>query len=252
MNRCEPWLKNTRTPEAWCFSCWETKNNYGLHWSSYEIEALPQGERNQARALHLYTLVGEAATILKEVVPHRLIVWANGDLQYMDLFTEHAKDVDIFGTNVYRGESARDLFERVENESGRAVVFTEFGSDAFNAREHREDGAAQAYYLHKQWSEIYQQSRAPGVGNAIGGFIFQWSDGWWKTKQDEDLDIHNTDASWPNGGYPFDYVEGQNNMNEEWFGIAAKGPPMDACSTKYTLVQHITYSEICFGIRPMR
>ena len=200
------------------------ENNYGLHWSSYEIEALPQGERNQARALHLYTLLGEAATILKEVVPHRLIVWANGDLQYMDLFTEHAKDVDIFGTNVYRGESARDLFERVENESGRAVVFTEFGSDAFNAREHREDGASQAYYLHKQWSEIYQQSRAPGVGNAIGGFIFQWSDGWWKTKQDEDLDIHNTDASWPNGGYPFDYVEGQNNMNEEWFGIAAKGP----------------------------
>ena len=45
------------------------ENNYGLHWSSYEIEALPQGERNQARALHLYTLLGEAATILKEVVP---------------------------------------------------------------------------------------------------------------------------------------------------------------------------------------
>lgn len=200
------------------------ENNYGLHWSSYEIEALPQGEQDVARATHLYTLLGEAAEVLKEVVPHRMIVWANGDLQYMDLFTKHAPKVDIFGSNVYRGESARDLFERVEKESGRAVVFTEFGSDAFNAREHREDGASQAYYLHKQWSEIYQQSRAPGVGNAIGGFIFQWSDGWWKTKQDEDLEIHNTDASWPNGGYPFDHVEGQNNMNEEWFGIAAKGP----------------------------
>ena len=32
------------------------ENNYGLHWSSYEIEALPQGERDQARALPLHPL----------------------------------------------------------------------------------------------------------------------------------------------------------------------------------------------------
>lgn len=28
-----------------------------------------------------------------------------------------------------------------------------------------------------------------------------------------------------NGGYVFDYVNGENNMNEEWFGICAKGTP---------------------------
>ncbi|MEZ4651674.1 MAG: hypothetical protein R3E97_23300, partial [Candidatus Eisenbacteria bacterium] len=36
--------------------------------------------------------------------------------------------------------------------------------------------------------------------------------------------IHDTNASWPNGGYREDYVEGENNMNEEWWGVCAKGP----------------------------
>ena len=30
--------------------------------------------------------------------------------------------------------------------------------------------------------------------------------------------------TWPNGGYSKDLAPGENNMNEEWFGICAKGP----------------------------
>ena len=73
--------------------------------------------------------------------------------------------------------------------------------------------------------------------------MFQWSDGWWKYKQEENLDVR-TNASWPNGGYP-DFVEGFNNMNEEWFGINAKSRP-DADGhyqlyprTAYFTLQHI-------------
>ena len=97
--------------------------------------------------------------------------------------------------------------------------------DSFNAKEMREDQLMQARYLVGQWEEIYEQSRGKGrVGNAIGGCIFQWSDGWWKYGQDSFLDVHDTHASWPNGGYVEDYVPGENNMNEEWWGICAKGP----------------------------
>ena len=32
-------------------------------------------------------------------------------------------------------------------------------------------------------------------------------------------------ASWANGGYSFDWAQGKNNMNEEWFGITAMGEP---------------------------
>ena len=103
-------------------------------------------------------------------------------------------------------------------------MFTEFGSDAFNARTGKEDALMQAKMLERQWHDIYANTESIGGSrNAIGGFVFQWSDGWWKYKQEENLDVHDTNASWPNGGYP-DFVEGFNNMNEEWFGINEKPP----------------------------
>jgi hypothetical protein len=103
-------------------------------------------------------------------------------------------------------------------------MFTEFGADAFNVKEMREDEVTQAKYLLANWQEIYEQASGNGkVGNAIGGFTFQFSDGWWKYQQTTNLNIHDTNASWSNGGYLEDLVQGKNNMNEEWFGICEKG-----------------------------
>ena len=172
------------------------ENNYGLSWSSFEIENLPEGERNAARARYLYSLFGEIIADVKSVDPTRPVAIANGDVQYIDLIAEECKGLDVFGTNVYRGISARDLFQVVHDKLGTPVMFTEFGCDAFNAATMKEDQAMQARYLLGQWEEIYEQSAGKGrVGNAIGGFIFQWSDGWWKYKQEERLDIHDTHAS---------------------------------------------------------
>jgi hypothetical protein len=202
------------------------ENNYGLSWSSFEIEALPEGERNAARARHLYSLFGEIIRDIKQRDPGRPVAMANGDLQYIDIIAEECQGLDVFGSNVYRGISARDYFQVVKDKLGVPTFFTEFGADAFNAITMSEDQVTQARYLIGQWKEIYAQSAGKGrVGNAIGGLIFQWSDGWWKYKQDERLDIHDTNASWPNSGYPEDYREGDNNMNEEWWGITAKGFP---------------------------
>ncbi len=202
------------------------ENNYGLSWSSFEIEALPEGERQAARARYLYSLFDELTVILQGLDPHHPVAIANGDIQYIDLIAEECTHLDIMGTNVYRGISVRDLYDVVERKLNVPVVFTEFGADAWNARAMREDQAMQAHYLVGQWQEIYEQSAGKGrVGNAIGGMIFQWSDGWWKFGQESRLDIHDTNASWPNAGYPEDYVEGENNMNEEWWGVTAKGRP---------------------------
>ena len=80
-------------------------------------------------------------------------------------------------------------------------------------------------YLIANWKEIYTNIAGLGkTGNSIGGFTFQFSDGWWKFGQTTNLDIHDINASWSNGGYLHDYVPGENNMNEEWFGICAKAP----------------------------
>ena len=202
------------------------ENNYGLTWSSFEIEALPEGEREAARARYLYSLFNEIIRTIKRRDPGRPVAIANGDVQFIDIIAQECTELDIFGANVYRGISARDLFQVVHDKLGVPVMFTEFGADAWNAREMREDQLMQARYLLGQWREIYEQSSGKGrVGNAIGGFIFQWSDGWWKFGQEIRLDIHDTNASWPNGGYMEDFVERGNNMNEEWWGITAKGFP---------------------------
>ena len=215
--------KDTRGLLMWLYG---NENNYGLSWSSFEIEALPAGERDAARARFLYSLLGEVIRDTKARDPEHPVAIANGDLQYIDLIAEECKGLDVFGANVYRGKSMGDLYQVVKAKLDVPIMFTEFGADAFDARRGREDDVTQARYLVAQWREIYEHLAGQGkTGNAIGGLTFQWSDGWWKYQQEINLDRHDTNASWPNRGYPDDFVEGGFNMNEEWWGLCAKSPP---------------------------
>ena len=202
------------------------ENNYGLFWDGAETEDIPVEDRKStARAYDMYKLFNEATLAMKEIDNSHPVAICNGDLLFLDLIAKECPAVDILGINVYRGISFGDMFERVKKEYGKPVLLTEFGSDAFNALTNEEDQNAQAKILKGNWKEIYENAAGLGKsGNSLGGFTFQFSDGWWKFGQTKNLDIHDTNASWSNGGYPFDYVNGENNMNEEWFGICAKGP----------------------------
>jgi hypothetical protein len=202
------------------------ENNYGLFWDGAETENIPVNDRKSTiRARSMYKLFNEAVVAMKAIDTNHPMAICNGDLLFLDIIAEECKDVDVFGTNVYRGVSFGDLFERVKKEYGKPVLFTEFGSDAFNVLTNQEDQNAQAFYLKGNWKEIYENAAGLGKsGNSIGGFTFQFSDGWWKYGQTKNLDVHDSNASWSNGGYQKDFTEGQNNMNEEWFGICAKGP----------------------------
>ena len=206
------------------------ESNYGLSWSSFEIENLPVGEQNREKAKFLYSLFAEVIEAGKQIDPNHLFTIVNGDIQYLDLIVEYGSDWDLLGVNAYRGISFEDkdagvsLWRDVKETLDLPIVFMEFGSDAFNARDFTEDQAAQASFLKAQWQEIYNKSYGKGAeGNALGGFVFEWRDEWWKYKQTENLDVQDRTASWANGGYTFDFVEGQNNMNEEWFGITRLG-----------------------------
>ena len=206
------------------------ENNYGLFWAGAETEDFPD-EEDQIRAVGenrgrpMYKLMNDAAIAIKGIDGSHPVAICNGDLLFMDIIAQECQDVDIYGTNMYRGISFGDTFERVKNEYGKPVMFTEFGSDSFNALSNKEDQKAQATYMVGQWEEIYANAAGLGkAGNSIGGCTFQFSDGWWKFGQTDNLEVHDNNASWSNGGYQFDYKPGQNNMNEEWFGICAKGP----------------------------
>ncbi len=202
------------------------ENNYGLFWEGAETEDIPMQDRKSTqKALPMYKLINEGAKIIKKTDQDHPVALCNGDLLFLDIIAKECKDVDIFGTNVYRGISFGDLFERVKKEYGKPVLFTEFGADAFNVIAGDEDQRSQAMFALGNWQEIYENAAGLGkAGNSIGGYTFQFSDGWWKFGQTKNLDLHDSNASWSNGGYFSDYTQGENNMNEEWFGICAKGP----------------------------
>jgi len=202
------------------------ENNYGLFWEGAETENIPvQDRKSTKRATAMYKLFNEATVAMKAADKSHPVAICNGDLLFLEIIKTECKDIDILGTNMYRGVSFDDAFERVKNELNKPILFTEFGADAFNARDNAEDQQSQAYYMVGNWKEIYENAAGLGkAGNSLGGFTFQFSDGWWKFGQTSNLSVHDDNASWSNGGYQYDYDAGENNMNEEWFGICAKGP----------------------------
>ncbi|HSG98257.1 MAG TPA: hypothetical protein VLA11_09725 [Woeseiaceae bacterium] len=222
------------------------ESNYGLSWSSFEIEDLPEGEQNTAKARYLYSLFNEIIVSGKEIAPDKPFTIVNGDIQYIDLIVELCPALDLLGSNVYRGPSFTSLWEDVDEKLDLPVVFFEFGSDAFNAKEGREDQLAQARIVKDQWLEMYDQAWGNGaVGNAVGGFVFEWRDEWWKYRQDRNFDTQEDNASWSNKAYLFDWSEDANNMNEEWFGIAALGPKnADGVQTARPRVAYDVLSQI--------
>ncbi len=208
------------------------ENNYGLFWAGAETEDFPdEEEKKQAvgenRGRPMYRLMNEAAKLIKATDTSHPVAICNGDVLFIDIVAEECKDVDIYGTNTYRGASFGDMFQVVKDKLNKPLLFTEFGADAYSATKNAEDQESQAYYMVENWKEIYENASGVGkVGNSLGGFTFQFSDGWWKFGFDdrENADQHDNNASWSNGGYARDLEGKENNMNEEWFGICAKGP----------------------------
>lgn len=202
------------------------ENNYGLFWDGAESENIPMEDRKSTvRANVMYKLFNDAALAMKKIDATHPIAICNGDLLFLDIIAKECKDIDVIGTNMYRGVSFTDAFQKVKEKIDRPLMFTEFGADSFNTIDNAEDQKSQAYYLVNNWKEIYENAAGMGkTGISIGGFTFQFSDGWWKFGQTKNLDIHDNNASWSNGGYQSDFQNGENNMNEEWFGICAKGP----------------------------
>jgi hypothetical protein len=206
------------------------ENNYGLFWAGAETENFPEQENKkkqigELRARPMYKLMNEAAIKINKIDACHPIAICNGDLLFIDIIAEECKNIDILGTNMYRGKSFRDAFNVVKKKLNIPILFTEFGADAFDAINNKEDQKKQAFYLVENWKEIYLNAAGLGKAeNSIGGFTFQFSDGWWKYGQTINLDVHDNNASWATQAYDFDFKNGSNNMNEEWFGICSKGP----------------------------
>lgn len=169
-----------------------------------------------------YSFLNKAAQLIKSLDPNHPVALCNGDLLFLDKAAKNCPDVDIYGANAYRGNHGfGDSFWRdVADEWGKPVFISEYGCPAYHHIKSPEEAETlQAEYLKNNWEDIERNlGGGPGVGNAIGGFLFEWMDEWWKAGPPPQYDPAIHDIVGQFGG-PF--PDGWSY--EEWYGVVGQG-----------------------------
>ena len=214
------------------------ENNYSFSgqinfWSNEEIENEPDPAKQRLlRARIYYSFVNDLAREIHQIDPNHPVALGNGELVGLEVANEICSDIDLVACIIYRGKTFGNLFRSLKMTFDRPLVIAEFGADSYDAYKTREDQNMQAFFLESQWRQIYENlyQNKDGVGNCLGGTIFEWTDEWWKHNEYamESWSIHDTGAHWSNGSYYFDIKAKDNkNMNEEWFGVVALSPDLE-------------------------
>jgi len=163
-----------------------------------------------------FSFANEVAKKIKEIDPNHPVAICSGDVLYLDRFAANAPDVDIFGTNAYRGDYGFGfLWKQVKSLADKPVFITEYGCPAYaEGKTQEESETLQAEYHWGAWDDIeLNMAGGPGEGNSVGGVIFEWLDEWWKAYEPR---IHDRKGFFT-GPFPDGY------MHEEWLGIAGQG-----------------------------
>lgn len=168
-----------------------------------------------------YSFVNEVARWIKSVDPVHPVAICNGDLLFLDILAKYAPEIDILGVNSYRGAYGfeHSIWFDAKQVFDRPVVITEYGCPLYiegKPTEYQEE--KQAEYHRGNWEGIYYNSCGYGVGNSIGGVVFEWVDGWWKSGQPPRFSswMHEVKGNWI-GPFP------GNWSYEEWFGLTGQG-----------------------------
>ncbi len=212
------------------------ENNYsavGEAATSSRVDSQPEA---------FYKFANECAKLIKSLDPkQRPVIISNGDLGFINHFAKYCTDIDVFGTNAYRGEQGFGLiWQDVANITGKPVIITEYGCPAYaegwgTAR--IEEG--QASYHKGNWNNIADNMAgvAGGFGNALGGVIFEWNDEWWKAEAGTDPNEHDTISKF--GGA---FLDGGGY--EEWFGICGLGNGKDSTFKRQLRKAYFMYRDL--------
>jgi beta-glucuronidase len=169
-----------------------------------------------------YSFVNKVAKMIKSIDNQHPVALCNGDLLFLDHAKKWCPDVDVYGSNAYRGNHGfGDSFWRSVREVwGKPIFISEFGCPAYHHRRSKEiTEDMQVDYLRSNWTDIeYNVAGQPGAGNALGGVLFEWVDEWWKAGPPPQYDPAIQDIVGQFGG-PF--LDGWSY--EEWYGVASQG-----------------------------
>ena len=162
-----------------------------------------------------FSFCSEVAREIKKIDKNHPVAIASGDAVALDKFAEYAKDVDIFGSNVYRGEIFGYFWQQVKDSTDKPAFITEYGCPAYvEGLTEEEAETLQADYLKDNWEDIQgNMANGCGAGNALGGVLFERMDEWWKSYEPA---RHDTKGLFT-GPFPGGY------MHEEWLGVVGQG-----------------------------
>ncbi|MDO8603117.1 MAG: glycoside hydrolase family 2 TIM barrel-domain containing protein [Candidatus Omnitrophota bacterium] len=185
-----------------------------------------------------YEFVNEAAIMIKSMDRDHPVGICNGDLTFLDICSSLAPNVDIYGSNVYRGKYGfgTSFWENAKDIWGKPVVITEYGCPAYMEGKSEEIAQeAQAEYLKNAWQDIvYNSAGSSGTGNSIGGMLFEWVDEWWKAYESS---VHDSKRNW-SGPFP----DGWNY--EEWLGVCSQGDGKSSPFLRQLRKTYFTYKEM--------
>ncbi|MBN1897141.1 MAG: hypothetical protein JW827_00045 [Spirochaetes bacterium] len=219
-----------------------------------------------------FKFINRVAKLVHKLDPEHPVAVANGDLKFLDICAKQAPEIDIFGCNAYRGSFGfgRALFQNVKELMDKPAIITEYGCSAYAEGFTEEDVLAfQAEYHKNNWEDIYFHTAGSGVGNALGGVVFEWVDEWWKANSDLPKRIQLQHKEWyetkkhhyaklhhglgctyhvivPQFGAPF--LDGWSY--EEWYGLWSQG---DGCHSPYMRQKrpvYDMYTEVWNRIKP--
>lgn len=179
-----------------------------------------------------YSFVNDCAgeAHLAEGAEYHPVISANAEIAEIGQAAYSADDgslpyLDAWAVQIYRGQSFGSMFTDLKTKTSKPVVITEFGCDAFDMRNQREEEQQQAIYLQSQLGEIENKASADNLSNiCIGGTVFMWADNWSKSQWGWPDSVHDTDGLWSSPAY-YDWENSSIcNMNEEWWGICGISP----------------------------
>ncbi|MFH1283445.1 MAG: glycoside hydrolase family 2 TIM barrel-domain containing protein [bacterium] len=187
-----------------------------------------------------YKFVNEVAKIIKSIDPNHPVAICNGDFLFLDLFAKYCPDIDIYGTNSYRGKDGfgLSLWKGVSDLADKAVLITEYGCPAYHSGKSFEIAEdEQSEYHEFCWKDIMYNTAGSGYGNSIGGVVFEWCDEWWKNGNSYNADKHDEKGK-VKGPYPDGW------LYEEWLGICGQGDGKNSPFLRHLRKVYYTYQKI--------
>ncbi|MFA5090884.1 MAG: glycoside hydrolase family 2 TIM barrel-domain containing protein [Candidatus Omnitrophota bacterium] len=184
-----------------------------------------------------FKFVNEVALHIKSLDPQHPVAICSGDIKFLDKFGKDCPDVDIFGTNAYRGDYGFGfLWRQVKEEADKPAFITEFGCPAYFEGKSMEEGeGAQAEYHRGSWEDIENNMAfGDGAGNALGAVVFEWLDEWWKGYEPF---IHDKKGTWI-GPFP------DGTMHEEWLGVCGQGDGKSSPFLRELRKAYYTYKKL--------